>query len=317
MSMPAVQGFRRLHPQVPLHVLVKPAIAPLWELLPDAPDGVLLLQPGIRGIQQATKHLRLIPFRRAYVLPKSFRSALAPWLAGIPERIGMPGHARDLMLTRVVSPTLRHGHEHQVYEYLELLTPEEPDRTPEPPRLRVPDRDREVADTLLPGDSGQDWVGLLPGAARGPSKQWPAAHFAALGRELATAGGLRLAVMGAPAERTLCQAVTAATGPAAVNLAGHTTFLQWAAALARCRVVVTNDSGGMHLAAALGTPVIALFGRTDPARTGPLGPARILQNSSIRSRDIPRHSRSARFALASIPPDTVYQAVLQALRETP
>ena len=315
MSMPAVQEFRRRHPGVPLHVLVKPAMEPLWGLLEDGPDGIVVLGSGIAGIRRAAADLRPTSFRHAYVLPKSFRSGLAPWWAGIPERIGMPGHGRDFMLTQVVKPALCPGREHQAYEYLDLLIPEDPSAAPAPPRLRVADRDREAADALLAGGVAQDWVGLIPGAARGPSKQWPAEHYAVLGRMLAANGGPRPVVMGAPAEKDLCRAVCEEIGPAAVNLAGRTGFRVWAAVLAQCRAVVANDSGGMHLAAALGAPVVALFGLTDPARTGPLGHAQILQTSSQRNRDVPRYSRNARFALASISPEQVYQAVCTAIQE--
>lgn len=110
-------------------------------------------------------------------------------------------------------------------------------------------------------------------------------------------------------EIDLCQRVTQKIGAGTLCLAGRTTLESWAAVLARCAVVVANDSGGMHLAAAMATPVVALFGMTDPAKTGPLGPSIVLQHSVRASRDIPRESHEARFHLASIHPNEVYDAV--------
>jgi heptosyltransferase-2 len=156
--------------------------------------------------------------------------------------------------------------------------------------------------------AGRPRLGLLPGAARGPSKQWPREHFLALAhrwiRELQ--GGV--AIFGSSAETELCGELAAAAGRGAISLAARLDIPEWAAALSLCDVVVANDSGGMHVAAAVGAPVVALFGMTDPARTGPLGPrCVVLQESPTRARDIPRGSPEARKWLAAIQPDRVYE----------
>ena len=177
------------------------------------------------------------------------------------------------------------------------------------PTLQVPRHAGVEAEGLLGG--GHHWIGLIPGAARGPSKRWPAEHFSEAGRKLAALPGVRMAVIGAPGEERLCHSVAAEIGDKAVSLAGHLDFPAWAGVLQRCRAVVANDSGGMHLAAALGTPVVALFGHTDPGRTAPLGTARVLQHATTRTRDIVRDSESARLSLASIQPVEVYDAVRQ------
>jgi heptosyltransferase-2 len=310
MSMPALQAYRAAHPDERLILLVKPAMAPLWAMHP-APDEILQLASGFAGARRAAAAIRRAGCRRAYVLPHSFRAALVPFLARVPKRIGRPGHARDFLLTEVVRATPRAGQEHQAYEMLALLAPDASDAL-EPPHLEVDAVARAAARELL-GEDHAPWIGLIPGAARGPSKQWPRAHFEEVGRRLDAEPGARLAVLGTPAEMDLCASVARAIGPAAVSFAGRTSFAQWAGLLECCTVVVANDSGGMHLAAALGTPVVAMFGITDPTRTGPLGPARILQHARQRSRDVPRDSDVARLSLASIQPEEVYDAVLEQL----
>ena len=162
-------------------------------------------------------------------------------------------------------------------------------------------------------------MGLLPGAARGPSKQWPPDHFIAVGRQLAARPGCRIVVFGARDEASLCRAVAEGIGPAAITLGGETTLSELAALLGLCRVVVANDSGGMHLAAAAGARVVAVYGLTDPAKTGPIGHGHriVCAEGRPRSRDIRRNSREAKDALASIRPDRVLEAVMELLERGP
>jgi len=314
MSMPAVQAFRGRHRDARIAMLVKPAVASLWRMH-AAVDRVLVLGPGLGGVWRASAAVRHLGCERAYVLPQSFRSALVPYLARVPARIGMPGHHRDFMLTDVVTPTQGTGREHQGFEYADLLTPEPIINALAHPMLTVAAPAREAARRLLTEPDGRVRIALCPGAARGPSKQWPAQHFIELGKRLVSSEIGPIAVLGSSAEVPLCGTVTDGIGDGAINLAGRMTFDVWAAVLEQCRVVVANDSGGMHLASALQTPVVALYGITDPGKTGPLGPARILQHSPDRTRDVPRDSSEARFWLASIQPEEVYEAVQGLLDE--
>ena len=311
MSMPALQAFRRLNPSVRITVLVKPAMRPLWAMH-VAPDRVIDLEPGTSGtLRTATALKQWGPFDRAYVLPHSFRSALIPWLARIPERIGMPGHFRDGLLTRVIRPVGGPGRAHQAYEYMDLLVPELKGTVWESPRLRIPPETDAAIRPLLK-DVLSPQVALIPGAARGPSKQWPAEHYMALGRRLSAELHCGILVLGAPSEKALCDDVAQRIGPGARSLAGRTGFAEWVALLGASALVVANDSGGMHVAAAVGTPVVALYGLTDPATTGPLTEqARVLQRAGAQSRDVARDSREARDALASISPDDAYRAALE------
>ena len=314
MSLPALQALREHQAGTELTVLTKPGLAPLWALS-DVPRRVLSLPATGGSLRPVLRALREQEFDAAYVLPHSFRSALPPFLARIPRRIGLPGHfPRDLMLTEIRPPAGGPGREHQVYEYLDLFFPGDNRRTFAPPRLAAPAAARTAMREKL-ADLPQPWIAVLPGAARGTSKQWPVDRYAEAAAALVAQTGGSIVTLGTRAEREPCQQVAAAAAPNGLNLAGATALAELAAVLALSAAVLCNDSGGMHLAAAVGTPLVALFGITDPARTGPLGDrVRILQHSDRRARDVPRTSAAAQAALRAISVAEAVAAVGEALR---
>ncbi|MBU4200889.1 MAG: lipopolysaccharide heptosyltransferase II [Verrucomicrobia bacterium] len=313
MSMPAIQAFRQAHPQTKLVMLVKPKLAALWTLQ-GAIDETWSLPDSLNGMIRTARRAAARRFRAAYILPHSFRSALVPFLARIPKRVGMPGHARDWMLTRVVQPPSIPGQKHQCHEYMALLGMSEP---PAPtPRLTLAKALRDQTQSRM-GTAAVPWAALLPGSAFGLAKCWPAEHFIALGKMLKSALNCGIVLLGSASERDLCELVAQGIGPGTVNFAGQTSLPELAAILARCAVVVANDSGGMHLAAAVGTPVLAIFGITDPQKTGPLGVrTRVLQDSSRRSRDIERTSEEAALSLRRIRPEQVLEAARILLKDS-
>lgn len=309
MAMPALQAYRQLNPAPRITLLVKPAMRPLWAMHESA-DGIVEIRAGLRPTVNA---VMAGSYGRAVILPNSFRSALIPCLAGIPDRRGMPGHWRRWLLTDVVRPSGDPARAHQVYEYLDLLAPGTPTGSFERPRLRVPESARTAAGERLAALPSPR-IALLPGAARGPSKQWPAEHFIELGRRLATNPGAGFVVLGGAREAELCARVTEGIGATARSLAGETTLAEWAALLQTGDLVVCNDSGGAHVAAAVGAPTLVIFGMTDPARTAPLGGrCRIIRSEGPCARDIPRDDPEAIKKLASITPERVYQAALECL----
>ncbi len=313
MSMPALQALRDHHADADITLLTKPALAPLWAMHP-VPSRILSLPRPGESIRPVIRALRDLKIEVSYILPHSFRSAIPPFLARIPKRIGPPGHfPRDLLLTEVRPPSPSPGRAHQLHEYLDLFFPGQNRRTHEHPRLSVnPQILEQVRLRISP--LPRPWIALLPGAARGPSKQWPVERYAQAAAALAAQTGGSILALGTRAEHPICQQVAAAAAPHAINLAGQTSLEELAAALALSAAVLCNDSGGMHLAAALSTPLVALYGITNPDQTGPLGPSsRILQHSDRRARDLPRHSPEAQLALAAISVPEAVQAVLDLL----
>ncbi len=309
MSWPAVAALRRRRPSLHLTVLVKRPLMPLWNLSGLA-DEVMELESGVSGLLRTARRVRAAACTEAFVLPHSVRSALVPFLARIPRRTGMPGHGgRDLLLTRVIPPRGGPGRSHQAWEYVDLLLEGDPSGVRLAPRLVIPPALREQALARAGAPLAAPVVGLIPGAARGPSKCWPEAHFIAAGRRLAEDHHATVLVFGAPSEADLGRRVAEGVGPRARNLAGCTSLAEWAALLGECAVVIANDSGGMHLAAAAGAAVVALYGHTDPEKTGPLGDrVCVIQDSPVRRRDIARADPAAMAALAALSPERAVAA---------
>ena len=309
MAMPALQEFKRRHPLSSITMLTRDRLTPLWEMHPAVARSIGYTA-SVTGTLKAARAVRAGHFRCAYIFANSFRSGLIPLLAGVPERSGVRGHRPDWLLSRVIPPGATSGHEHQLWEYFRIMELGEEDLVPENPHLSIPPAAMDEARRRVGPVDRLAVIGLVPGAARGPSKQWPEEHFAAAGRRLAETTGARLLVFGTREEAALCARVTAGIGPAATDLSGSTSLGGLAALLACCRVVIANDSGGMHLAAAVGSRVVAIFGRTDPVKTGPIGSGhRVMALSGVRrSRDIERDSREACEALRAITPDAVCEA---------
>ncbi len=317
MSWPALDQWRATHPQATLSLLVKPSVAPLWPLWSASSPPLILQQSGWRGAWRTAAALRREKFDTCYILPHSFRSAWIPFLAGIPRRIGTPGHFRSALLTHVIQVETTPTRYHQAYEYADvLLGPGAPLNKLEP-RLCIPPAMRDWARAQL-SEQRTPRIALLPGAARGPSKRWPPERFAEAGRRLQEACGGSILVFGGPSETALCADVARMAGPPARSFAGHTTLAELGALLQECAVALTNDSGGMHMAAAAGVPLVAIFGITDPAKTGPLGARQaLLQNSPIACRDVARHSARAEQALAAITVEQAVEAARPFIKEAP
>jgi len=315
MAMPVVQALKRAHPSSEFTMLVKSGLAPIWAMNGSS-DRVLGYRPTFAGTLRAAADLRKEGFEKAVILPASFRSALMPFLAGVPERVGVAGDGRTWMLTRVVS--LDRAGPHQAREYYRIAGLSAPGHELESPAMHVPAEAISAIEGKLAGYSRGRWIGIVPGAARGPSKRWPAERFAAVGRRLHEESGCGIIVLGTSSELDLCDEVIRGIGPGALSLAGETSLSEFAAALQRCSLVLANDSGGMHLATAVGTRVVAIFGITDPERTGPMGEGHgiIAPEGVIRSRDVARESSYALQTLKGITVERVHEVAWKLLDET-
>lgn len=281
MAMPAVQLYSEANPEVHIEVLAKKSVAALWKLHPNV-SAVHQLESSARGTVDASKEIRKLAFDSCFVLPHSFRAALIAWLARIPKRVGLSGRGRTALLTeKLALPPLVAG-AHQAYEYLYILTRNEAMHEIPRPKLEVSSAAVTSLKSRFPF-SDERTIGVIPGAARGPSKQWPVPYFIELVRKLTSEIGGRVVLIGTPDERELCEKIRLEVGAGeVVNVAGQTSLTELPALLGCCDLVVCNDSGGMHLASAVGARVVALFGITDPTKTGPLGPrSKVLQRLSL------------------------------------
>jgi heptosyltransferase-2 len=272
MALPVLRAIRRARPGQGLTVLARRGAAALFRAEGSA-DSVLERS----GLLGDARRLRAGRFAEAWLLPNSLRSAIAPWLAGIPERIGYDTDHRGPLLTHAARPASRS--EHQLRDYDALLQSRgiEPDF--EAPRLPVTVRglDRAASSLEAAGVDRDEPLALLaPGAAFGWTKRWPPERYGALG-DLLIARGVVCAVVIGPGEEALGAAVAAAARARLPVLGANLDPVELAALFSCARVVVANDSGPAHLASAVGVPVVTFFGPTDPGRTAPTGsPARIL-----------------------------------------
>lgn len=223
------------------------------------------------------------------------------------------------MLTNVVSLSCHRDRLHQAWEYVDILGLSAGCEKILDPKLSIPSDMMDEARVTIGKMRCSRCIGMMPGAAYGPAKRWPAEYFAEVGRMLAESGDFGVAVMGSRVEADLCATISSAIGAKALNLAGQTSLPQLAAMLCACGAVLTNDSGGMHLAAAVGVPVVAVYGITDYSKTGPLGSkARVIAGEGVsRSRDIERSSAEAESSLRSIMPERVYKALVEFLDVRP
>ncbi|MHB8523509.1 MAG: lipopolysaccharide heptosyltransferase II, partial [Limisphaerales bacterium] len=297
LSTPAVLRLREARPQARITLLTRTKLADLWQHHP-AVDEVLTLAED-ESVWQVARRLRAGDFQLALVLPNSPRSALESWLARIPQRIGYARPWRNALLTQRVNerPAAVAMHKrsaaeinrlirepspvasttlpptaHHLHHYLHLVAALGANPEPLAPRIEVTDGELAAARERFRLDAGTRWLGVNAGAEYGPAKRWPKENFAAVANQAAAWPGWGVVIVGGKADALLAAEIESAVRtlrPGVRNLAGQTTLRELCAVLKLCQVVLTNDTGPMHVAAAVGTRVVALFGSTSPELTGP------------------------------------------------
>jgi len=257
-----------------LTVAALPWVAPVYRAMPEVGEVIELPFAHGRldwGRRRAVARTLRGRYERAYVLPNSLKSALIPWLAGIPKRIGYAGESRVILLNeRLPNPP---GRPPMVAFYGALggLPPVADPQAQPRPRLAFDARVIDAACASVDARRGDYWA-FAPGAEYGPAKCWPPEHYAQLARSLFDKHGLPVLLLGSGKELPLCEQIAQHAPGACRVLAGKTSLLDAMALIAGARGVVSNDSGLMHVAAAFGIPQVAVFGSTSPEHTPPLNP---------------------------------------------
>jgi len=299
MTTPALLRLREALPETHITLLTPSKLADLWRGHPAI--NAVNASPAGAGVWSVGARLRTGDFDAALVLPNSPRSALETWLARIPRRIGYarpwrnwlltdavperPGRVkmhkrsnteiRQLLSAPPVAAQFPPSSAHQIHEYLHLAAVfgARPDSLA--PRLEVSAAEVASAAAKFSLTPGAIWLGLNPGAEYGPAKRWPQEFFVQTAAAVQASTGCRCVVFGGRGDAELAAYITrelrsiAPNHAPPVNLAGQTTLRELCAALKICRALLTNDTGPMHVAAALGVPVVVPFGSTSPELTGP------------------------------------------------
>jgi len=260
ISLPAVNAVKQGRPDARVTILTRAKLVDFWKRIPSV-DEVLSIEPGDSLFGVARKIAG--KFDVAILFPNSLRSALEAYLAGIPRRVGYPGK-RKWLLTEMVDPLKKEPQppRHQAFHYLDLA-----------------EFVGGKTGGMLPGSSPAAApetravvkIGLCPGADYGPAKRWLPERFAEVARVVAERHPCEWLLFGTESDAAAGEQIASALEGKCANLIGKTTLEELMDALQQCSLLLTNDTGTMHLAAFLGVPVVAIFGSTEPLLTGPLG----------------------------------------------
>ncbi|HXX99731.1 MAG TPA: lipopolysaccharide heptosyltransferase II [Candidatus Limnocylindrales bacterium] len=283
MALPALLATRAKFPEAHIAIVARPYVADLYrqqgicdELIPYDPQD---LHRGWRGREALARELRAKNFDVALLLQNAFDAAWLVWRAGVPERIGYARDGRGVLLTKAVRvPRKGEIPPHERFYYLELLRRAGwIDRLQDDKHiaLRVPDAARHTAlRTLVEAGARPRAMRLAigAGASYGSAKCWPPDRFAKAINEFQSQFDVDVILFGTGAESAVSSAIAAELRRPSIDLVGKTLIADLPALLSQCHLFLGNDSGAMHVAAAVGLPIVAIFGSTDPEGTAPVAP---------------------------------------------
>jgi len=281
LALPALRAVRKRFPDAGIAIVARPYVADIYrdqeicnQLIPYDPKG---LHAGFLGRERLAAGLRAQKFDVALLLQNAFDAAWLAWRANIPERIGYARDGRSLLLTKAV-PVSRHGEipAHEKFYYLELLRragwlDSLQDETFI--GLHVPEERRRSADEFLCKSGARQSaprIAIGAGASYGSAKCWPPSRFAEVANRLQSEVDADVILFGTAAEANVSTAISAEMRQSPIDLTGKTAIADLPALLSQCHLFIGNDSGAMHVAAAVGLPVIAVFGPTDAFGTSPV-----------------------------------------------
>jgi heptosyltransferase-2 len=272
MTTPAMGAVRATFPDAKITVVAPPAVAELFSPHPFC-DGVMVFDKkrehrGMRGLWGFSRLLRDEGFDLAILFQNAMEAAMMACLARIPVRMGYRTDGRGLLLSHGVPIGRRERLLHHTDYYRSMLEHSGIRGGSGRLLLQCTDDELEWARRLLSGH--RLWIGINPGAAYGSAKRWLPERFAEVAYTLARNLDAGILITGGPGEADIGRDIESALQAPCLNLAGKTSVRQLMAVIALCGLFVTNDSGPMHVAAAFGVPLVALFGSTDPTTTSPL-----------------------------------------------
>jgi heptosyltransferase-2 len=342
MTTPALLRLRAKFPDAQIALLTPDKLTELWRHHPAVNETIAFTSE--TGLFAVAKTLKAGKFDLALVFPNSPRSALEVFLAHIPQRVGYARPLRNFFLTRPIPPrqnivAMRKRSEseiktlvsqppatsrpnplssHHIHDYLHLVAALGANPEPLAPQLFVTLEEVTVAAKQFGLDQTASPIfGLNPGAEYGPAKRWPAENFIAAAKEIHKRTGCTWLLFGGKSDSPLTASIASALHASDIachDLAGRTSLRELMALLKLCRVLLTNDTGPMHVAAALGTPVVVPFGSTSPELTGPGLPGdprhHLLKSTAPCSPCFLRECPIDFRCMKSLTPEHIVQAVL-------
>lgn len=313
MAMPAIRALKAGRPDLRLTVFGPEKLRDLWEAQPEV--DAFLGKEGKEGLFSVARRIKNsgVRFDAAILLTNSTRSTLEFWLAGIPRLVGYKGSLRSKFLHQIVKePKKVDGPPpHHTLRYLHIA------RSCGAETAEVPPGTPLWAECLK-----SRRIGICAGAEYGPAKRWPLERFAEVMKQVSAAQpGLEWVFFGAPGEAAMGEQLSGLVGEGVAheNLVGKTKLAELIQQLRRCRLLVTNDTGTMHLACALGIPTVSIFGSTEPILTGPLGDHHIVVRHHVPCS--PCFKRECPFGhyecMTQVTPERVAGVVLEQLSRSP
>jgi lipopolysaccharide heptosyltransferase II len=303
MSVPAVRAIKNGRPDVHVTIAAPDKITAMWKLIPEVNAIIALPEDSLLSVVRLLR--QQMPFDVAILFPNSLRVALETWLSGIPRRVGYRGHWRSWLVNQIVrEPRKPAPPEHHSLRFLRIAG--ECGAETSNMELPKPNQTSNIKHQTL--------IGLCPGAEYGPAKRWLAERFAEAAAKITAQSSAEWILLGTKNDAAIGEQIAAAIGDHCVNRIGQTTLDQLIAELRHCRLLLTNDTGTMHLAALLGVPVVAIFGSTEPRLTGPLGNGHIVLRHHVECspcflRECPIDFR----CMKAVSADEVARAVLSML----
>jgi len=321
LALPALRAVRARCSDAQISIVAKPYVVDLYrgqgicdELIPYDSKGI---HQGWQGRESLASELRFKKFDVALLLQNAFDAAWLAWRAGIPKRIGYARDGRSLLLTDAIAvPKIGEIAAHEKFYYLELLKRAgwlEDYEDEKQIRLLVPDAQKHRAmQQLVEAGSRPDAtrIAVGAGASYGSAKCWPPDRFAQALNDFALRIDADIVLFGTPQESAVSAAITKDLQRSPVDLVGKTSIAELPALLSQCQVFLGNDSGAMHVAAAVGLPVVAVFGPTDPEGTAPVTPrARIVQQKPYCSPCFLRRCPTDHRCMLAVTPGMVAEAL--------
>src|SRR5499427_1630385 len=273
MSVPAVRAIKNGRPDVHLTIAAPEKITAMWKLIPEVDAIIPLPNTSLPSVVKLLK--QQMPFDVAILFPNSLRVALETWLSGIARTVGYQGHWRSWLVNQIVREPRKPGPpEHHSLRFLRIAGEcgAETSNVERP----TPNSQHPTGNQLSTVHYQPPKLGLCPGAEYGPAKRWLPERFAEAAAKITAQSSAQWILLGTKNDAAIGEQIAAAIGDHCVNRIGQTTLDQLIDELRQCRLLLTNDTGTMHLAALLGVPVAAIFGSTEARLTGPLGNGHII-----------------------------------------